>query len=167
MALHDSNVCIAPMSAFEPVIVQSDQERVTVWEFDEGRNHIRCLLSAADTAGRLAFFENRLSPGAVVPAHIHHNEDEYWYMIDDGLDVQIDSERIAIKANTIIAIPAGTEHAVFNTSDTNVRAIFFTTPGGLEEFFEGLNKLLASPESKPEDFAQLNQATGITFTSQD
>ena len=63
------------MSAFEPVVVHSDEARVKVWEFDEGRNHIRCLISAADTAGRLAFFENRLFPGASVPAQIHHYRD--------------------------------------------------------------------------------------------
>ena len=151
------------MSAFEPMIVQSDDERVTVWEFGEGRNHIRCLISAADTAGRLAFFENRLSPGATIPGHIHHHEDEYWYIMDNGLDIQLGAEMIAVKANTLIAIPAGTEHAVFNTGDAQVRAVFFTTPGGLEAFFEGLSKLLDSPESKPEDFTKLFEATGTTF----
>jgi mannose-6-phosphate isomerase-like protein (cupin superfamily) len=151
------------MSAFEPMIVQSDEERVAVWEFGEGRNHIRCLISAADTSGRLAFFENRLSPGAAIPVHIHHHEDEYWYIIDDGLEVQLGAEMVAIKANTLIAIPAGTEHAVFNTGDTQVRAVFFTTPGGLEAFFEGLSKLLESPEAKPADFANLFERTGTTF----
>jgi mannose-6-phosphate isomerase-like protein (cupin superfamily) len=151
------------MSAFEPIIVQSDEERVTVWEFDEGRNHIRCLISAADTAGRLAFFENRLSPGAAIPVHVHYHEDEYWYIIDDGLEIQLRGEMVAIRANTLIAIPAGTEHAVSNKGDTQVRAVFFTTPGGLEAFFEGLSKLLESPESKPADFAKLFETTGTTF----
>jgi mannose-6-phosphate isomerase-like protein (cupin superfamily) len=153
------------MSAFEPMIAHSDEARVTVWEFGEGRNHIRCLISAADTAGRLAFFENRLSPGATIPAHIHHHEDEYWYVIDDGLEVRLGAEMVVVKANTLIAIPAGTEHAVFNKGNAQVRAVFFTTPGGLEAFFEGLSKLLGSPESRPEDFAKLSETTGTTFTN--
>jgi mannose-6-phosphate isomerase-like protein (cupin superfamily) len=153
------------MSAFEPVVVQSEQDRVTVWEFDVGRNHVRCLLSAADTAGRLAFFENQLKPGATVPAHIHHNEDEYWYMLNDGLDVQIGDKTVAVAANSVIAIPSGVEHAVFNTSGSEVRALFFTTPAGLEEFFEGLSRLLASPDSNHEAIAGLMKEKGITFTT--
>jgi len=150
------------MSAFEPIVVQSDDEKVNVWEFGK-ENHIRCLISAADTAGRLAFFENRLSPGATIPVHIHHHEDEYWYFMDDGLEVQLGTEKLTIKANTLIAIPAGTEHAVFNRGNALVRAVFFTTPGGLETFFEGLSKLLQSPESKPADFTKLFETTGTTF----
>jgi hypothetical protein len=38
------------MSAFEPIIVQSDDPSVRVWEFGK-ENHIRCLASASDTAG--------------------------------------------------------------------------------------------------------------------
>jgi hypothetical protein len=79
--------------------------------------------------------------------------------------VQLGDEKVGVEANTLVAIPAGTEHAVFNPGDAEVRAVFFTTPGGLEEFFAGLSRLLASAESKPEDFAQLFQATGIGFTS--
>jgi mannose-6-phosphate isomerase-like protein (cupin superfamily) len=153
------------MSAFAPVIVTSGQDRVAVWEFDEGRNHIRCLLAAADTAGRLAFFENRLSPGAIVPAHIHHNEDEYWYFPEGGLRVQLGDKTVDVDANTLVAIPAGTEHAISNIGNAPVLALFFTTPGGLEEFFDGLSRLMASSESSPDQFAQLFEAKGITFTN--
>jgi len=152
------------MSAFEPKAVQSDEEKVTVWEFGK-ENHIRCLIRAEDTSGRLAFFENRLSPGAKIPVHTHHREDEYWYIMDDGLEVQLGPERLIVKANTLIAIPAGTEHAVFHTGHALVRAVFFTTPGGLETFFQGLSKLLQSPESTPADFTKLYDATGTTFIS--
>ena len=150
------------MSAFEPIVVQSDDEKVTVWEFGK-ENHIRCLISAADTSGQLAFFENRLFPGAKIPVHIHQHEDEYWYIMDDGLEIQLGTERLIIKANTLLAIPAGTEHAVFHTGNALVRAVFFTTPGGPETFFEGLSKLLQAPERGPADFTKLFETTGTTF----
>lgn len=152
------------MSAHEPWVVQSDQERVAVWDLDEGANHIRCLAGSADTGGQLAFFENRLAPGAVVPPHIHEKDDEYWYMLDAGLEVQLGSEAVAIEANSLVGIPAGTEHAVSNVGDRPVRALFFTMPGGLEEFFEGISRLLASPESEPGDFARLFESTGTRLT---
>ena len=150
------------MSAFEPIVVQSDDRVVKVWEFGE-ENHIRCLASAADTAGRLSFFENRLFPGAAIPLHIHHHEDEYWYIIDDGLELRLGDQMITVRARTLIAIPAGTEHAVFNTGDAQARAVFFTTPGGLEAFFEGASNLLGSSGSTPADFTELCEATGTTI----
>jgi mannose-6-phosphate isomerase-like protein (cupin superfamily) len=152
------------MSAFEPIIVQSDDRSVKVWEFGED-NHIRCLASAVDTAGRLSFFENRLSPGAAIPLHVHHHEDEYWYVFDDGLKLRLGTKMINVKAKTLIAIPAGTEHAVFNTGPKVAGAVYFTTPGGLEAFFEGVSNLLGSLESEPADFIKLYKATGTTIIS--
>jgi cupin superfamily acireductone dioxygenase involved in methionine salvage len=70
---------------------------------------------------------------------------------------------ITVRNRTLIAIPAGTEHAVFNTGDAQVRAVFFTTPGGLEAFFEGASNLLGSPEGAPAEFTKLYEATGTTF----
>lgn len=151
------------MSAFEPIVVFSGSESARSWEFENGANLVRCLLAADQTAGRLSFFESVLAPGTRVLAHTHREEDEYWYMLDDGIRVRMGDSLIEISAGTVVAIPAGTLHEVTNASDAPVRSVIFTTPGGLEHFFAGLDGLLRSSDSKPGDFAELFASTGTSF----
>ncbi len=151
------------MSAFAPVIVHSDDGSVVVWDFAEGRNHIRLLLGADETAGRLSFFESVLARGQSVSAHTHANEDEYWYFVDDGMEVALDGTPVAARANTLVAIPAGTLHAVRNPTSAPIRSVFFTTPGGLEAFFAGLAELVAAGGGTAEERARLFESTGTSF----
>ncbi len=150
------------MSAFEPRVVSSDDPGVTVWDFMDGENHVRQLMGADQTAGRLSFFESVLAPGVVITAHIHREVDEYWYMLDGGIEVLLGGRQIPVAAGSIVAIPAGTLHELRNAADTSVRSIFFAIPGGLEDFFAGTSDLLASG-AKPADFAALFERTGTVF----
>ncbi len=151
------------MSAFSPLIVHAGDRGVVVWDFAEGRNHIRRLLGAEQTAGRLSFFESRLAPRTAVAAHTHANEDEYWYFLADGMEVSLGAEVVVARAHTLVAIPAGTEHAVRNAGDTDAGSVFFTTPGGLENFFAGLAELVAAGGGTPEERARFFESTGTTF----
>ncbi len=150
------------MSAFEPRVVNTDDEDVTVWDFANGDNHIRRLLGSDHTAGRLSFFESVLAPGFVVKAHVHRDEDEYWYMLDPGIEVQLGTHRRPIAPGSIVAIPAGTIHEVANIGTEKARSLFFTMPGGLEDFFTGLADL-ARAKAPPEQFAALFERTGTSF----
>ncbi len=150
------------MSAFEPLVVHTNDPEVTVWDFANGDNHARKLLGADQTSGRVSFFESVLAPGFVVSAHIHRDEDEYWYMLDSGIEVRLNDRKIPIACGTVVAIPAGTIHELTNASHAKVRSIIFTNPGGLELFFAGLADLLKSG-AQPSDFAALFERTGTTF----
>ena len=150
------------MNAFEPRVVHTNDPDVTVWDFANGDNHARRLLGADQTAGRVSFFESVLAPGFVVNAHIHRDEDEYWYMLDSGIEVRLGDRRIPVAGGTVVAIPAGTLHEVTNSSASKVRSIFFTSPGGLEHFFTGLDDF-ARRGASPAEFAQLFERTGTTF----
>ena len=151
------------MSAFAPVIVGSDDQSVAVWDFVEGQNHIRCLLGAAQTAGRLSFFEHRLAPNQTITAHVHKDVDEFWYFLDDGMVVRLDDRLIETKARTLVAIPAGTLHEVRNGGTSVIQSVFFTTPGGLEHFFAGMAALIATSDPRPEDFARLFEESGTSL----
>ena len=155
------------MSAYPPVIVHSAQPSLRAWSFSTGANQVRCLLESSQTAGKLSFFESVLSPGVIVTAHVHDSEDEYWYMLDAGLEVRLGSEKARIEPSTVVAIPAGTLHELVNTGDTEVRSLFFTTPGGLEDFFAGIDGLNRSSESTSADFARLFESTGTRFPAAD
>ncbi|MGE0599229.1 MAG: cupin domain-containing protein [Dehalococcoidia bacterium] len=150
------------MSDYVPRVVNTNDSNVTAWDFANGDNHIRQLLGADQTAGRISFFESILKPGFVVGAHSHRAEDEYWYMLDSGLQVRLDDQVIPIAAGTIVAIPAGTLHEVSNVGQESVRSIFFATPGGLENFFGGLAEI-GRTGGGPSDVAALFERTGTLF----
>lgn len=150
------------MSAFEPRVVNTNDPDATAWDFFNGDNHVKKLLGADQTAGRLSFFESVLAPGFVVSAHVHRDEDEYWYMLDSGIEVRLGDRRIPVAAGSIVSIPAGTLHEVTNAGSSKVRSIFFTMPGGLEEFFAGLDEL-ARRGAGPLEFGALFERTGTSF----
>ena len=150
------------MTAFEPIVVNSGDQSVVVWDFADGGNHIRCLLGAKETAGRLSFFEHRLAPDQAIAAHVHEDQDEFWYFLDDGMVVSLGGQTITTRACSLVAIPAGTVHEVRNGGQEPVKSIFFTTPGGLEQFFAAVAALVASGTARPEDFARAFSESGTS-----
>lgn len=91
-------------------------------------------LTSAQTAGRFSLVETVLPPQVPVPAHLHTEQDELFYVLAGELTFRIDGREMRAPEGTTVFVPRGTPHAFATSSSAPARYLFLHTPGGLDEF---------------------------------
>ena len=86
------------------------------------------------TCGRFSQLEFDDPRGTAPPLHIHHGEDETFYVVSGSVTVLVGDERIEADAGDFVFAPRGTPHAYVVTSE-RARMLVTFSPGGVEEFF--------------------------------
>ncbi len=89
----------------------------------------------ADTNGALVLFEGTVSPQLGPPPHIHHREDEFYYVLEGELEILDGDRTFMASAGSFVHIPRGTLHRFKNMGATPARMLTFFTPAGMENFF--------------------------------
>lgn len=112
-------------------------------------NVIDVKVSGKDTDGGLATFEQTgLSPGRGTPLHIHHFQDEIFYVLEGEYHFQVGADRHQLKGGDSIFLPRKIPHAWTQVSD-NVKMTVIVQPAGkLEEFFLTMAALKEEPSKE-------------------
>lgn len=119
--------------------------------------------TSAETAGTLFIYETVSPPGLLVPPHIHANEDEFCYVLEGALDVQVGDEVTRLKAGDVAFLPRNIPHGLTNPGPGVNKLLFVATPGGLENLFREAAALSSGGALDMEKFAQLGAEHGLTF----
>jgi len=90
--------------------------------------------SGTETGGSLAQVEMNDPRGAATPLHVHHNEDETFYVVEGEVTMLVDGERIDLSAGDYAFAARGEAHA-YIVSSKRARMLVTFTPAGLEELF--------------------------------
>ncbi|MCR9129611.1 MAG: cupin domain-containing protein [Alphaproteobacteria bacterium] len=128
----------------------------------------RHVVPAAATASGLSVYEIALEPRSPgTPPHIHANEDEFLYVIEGEVSVQIEDEAHQVSEGAMVIKPRGQLHAFWNGSDAPARLLLTVSgEGDFEAFFDGV-ETAATEMDNPEPFearmAALAEASGITI----
>ena len=64
----------------------------------------------------------------IAPLHVHHDDDEAWYVLEGLLGFVRGDERIEASAGTAIAVPRGTPHTYWNAHAEPSRYLIVMTP---------------------------------------
>ena len=71
------------------------------------------------------------------PRHLHHNEDEWFYVLEGEYLVEVGTQLHTLKAGDSILGPRGVSHAFAYIGDTSGRLLITYAPAGkMEEFFD-------------------------------
>jgi quercetin dioxygenase-like cupin family protein len=95
--------------------------------------------SAATTNGRVAVTENLAPRGAGSPLHVHHNEDEWFYVIEGELTFWVGGEVITAPAGSFVYGPRNIPHTFTVTSD-QARFLLVVEPAGFEGFVRAIGQ---------------------------
>src|SRR5918998_1119939 len=87
---------------------------------------------------------NLLALGA--PLHTHRHEDEYSYVLEGRIGVQLGDEVLEAGPGELVFKPRGVPHAFWNAGDEPARLLELISPAGFENYFRDLAPLLAAPE---------------------
>lgn len=82
-----------------------------------------------------SIFETVLSPQSGPPRHIHHREDETFYVVSGDVDFWLEGEIIKRGPGQALFAPRGREHTFRVVGNAPARMLTILTPGGFEDFF--------------------------------
>lgn len=118
----------------------SDVERVpvvlgpgdgeSVWSLG-GRFTVK--LDGSLAGGRVSLIEALATRATEPPVHIHHREDEAWYILDGGMTFFVGDEAHPAVAGSFIYAPMGRPHT-FTVDVEPTRVLVLATPAGFEHF---------------------------------
>ena len=90
--------------------------------------------------------EHPIAPRALAaPMHTHSREDEYSYVIEGSVGVQIGDEVSVAKPGDLVFKPRGVPHAFWNAGDTEARVLEIISPASFAKYFEELGPLMTGP----------------------
>ncbi|MEO7047920.1 MAG: cupin domain-containing protein, partial [Ferruginibacter sp.] len=99
-------------------------------------NILDVKVSGTDTDGDLAIFEQTsLSQGKGTPLHIHHFQDEIFYVIEGMYKFQVGEEKYDLKVGDSIFLPRKVAHAWTQASEKGKMIVTMQPAGKLEIFF--------------------------------
>jgi mannose-6-phosphate isomerase-like protein (cupin superfamily) len=66
-------------------------------------------------------------PRLIAPLHLHHSDDEAWYVLEGTLRVQVGEDVIEAHAGSGVFVPKGTPHTYWNPEPGPVRYLLIMT----------------------------------------
>jgi quercetin dioxygenase-like cupin family protein len=88
--------------------------------------------TAADTGGQLTLIDVTDPPGIEAPLHVHHREDEAFWVLEGDVAFEVGGRTIEAGAGDFVFGPRDVPHR-YKVGDAGSRMLFILTPGGFEE----------------------------------
>lgn len=99
------------------------------------RNHMRLKATAETTRGGFGLVESLLGPGQSPPLHIHHREDESFYVLEGRLTLRCGDQTFQGGPGSFFFLPRDVPHTFVVEGNEPARMLTIMTPGGGERFF--------------------------------
>jgi mannose-6-phosphate isomerase-like protein (cupin superfamily) len=137
----------------------SGDGRAYMMKADEGQavwfaGALMILKAAGDrTQGRFAFLDQRVAGNYAVPQHVHHAEDEAWYVLEGEVTFYCGDETFTTGPGAWVFLPKDVPHA-FRVGPAGGRLLTFSAPADFANFVMAAGKpaprLTAPPPEPPE-----------------
>lgn len=117
-----------------------------LWVTDELMTFIA---TGEDTGGAYSLTDSTVRPQGGPPPHVHHREDEAFWVLEGELEVCVGENRFEAVAGSFVHLPKGVLHSYENVGSGPARFLTLMVPAGLEKFFEEVGKPGTDPSSPP------------------
>jgi quercetin dioxygenase-like cupin family protein len=112
-------------------------------------NILDVKVSGSDTDGALAIFEQTsITQGKGTPLHLHHSQDEIFYVIEGSYYFRVGDEKLNLTKGDSIFLPRKIPHAWTQVSATGKMTVVVQPAGKLEDFFVTMANLDHEPSPK-------------------
>ena len=125
-------------------------------------NHMTIKATASSTGGEFGLVESLIAPGFSPPLHVHHREDESFWVLEGELSMRCGDRTFRASAGSFVFLPRDVPHTFVVEGGRPARILTLLTPGGGEGVFvEG--GLPAEhngfPPAAPPDIERLKRVT--------
>ena len=128
----------------QPVAVPAEEGEARWW--GDGLAVIKA--TAADTDGQMTILEITEPPDKRAPLHVHHTEDEGFWILDGGATFEVGDQTIEARAGDYLLGPRHIPHR-YTTGPDGCRMLFLFTPGGFEGLLRALSRQAESRTLPP------------------
>jgi quercetin dioxygenase-like cupin family protein len=142
---------MTPQTGTEPVAVASGAGEARWWF--AALAVIKA--TAADTAGQMTIVEVTEPPGAEAPLHVHHREDEAFWILEGEVTLEVGGTTIEARAGDYAWGPRDVPHR-YTVGPNGCRMLFICVPGGFEDLVMAMSEparartLPPPPEGEPD-----------------
>ena len=105
--------------------------------------------TAADTGGQLTVVDVTDPPGEA-PLHVHHREDEAFWVLDGEVTFEVGGKTIEASAGDLVFGPRGVPHR-YKVEGAGSRMLFILAPGGFENLVRATSDPARSRTLPPPD----------------
>ncbi len=115
------------------------------------------------TGGRLSLVEHIAPAGLASPWHVHHTEDESFYVIEGNLTIIVGDQRLSLHPGGYGFGPRDIPHAFRVEGEQPAHILLLTTSGDFANFMLEASEpatALTLPEPREPDFAKLAALAG-------
>ena len=123
------------VQALKPMAVRSDEGEARWWF--GALAEIKA--TAADTGGQMTIVEVTEHPGAEAPLHVHHRDDEGFWILEGDVTFEVGDETIEASAGDYVFGPRDIPHR-FTVGDRGCRMLFIMVPGGFEDLIRATSE---------------------------
>jgi mannose-6-phosphate isomerase-like protein (cupin superfamily) len=101
-----------------------------------------CKVSAKDTDGDLCIYDTVRQEKGGPALHLHHNQDEWFYIIKGEFNVKVGDDMFNLKPGDSAFAPRTIPHAFAKISEgVGQMLVLFQPAGSMEDFFNQMSKL--------------------------
>jgi quercetin dioxygenase-like cupin family protein len=98
-------------------------------------------ITGEDTDGAYTIIHTVSPPQGGPPLHIHHREDEAFYVLEGEFEIQCGENKIQAVPGSFVFAPREIPHSFRNINSGPSKVLILATPAGIEKFFEELSEL--------------------------
>jgi quercetin dioxygenase-like cupin family protein len=136
------------MTGSPRVVLSPDEGEMVVM----GGLGVRFMIGGEQSGDNFALVEHPIEPRALAaPIHTHQHEDEYTFILEGEIGVQVGEEALVGRPGDLIFKPRGVPHAFWNAGDVPARALEIISPAGFERYFAEIAALLPPANPGPLD----------------
>jgi mannose-6-phosphate isomerase-like protein (cupin superfamily) len=84
-------------------------------------------------------------PRFIAPLHLHHSDDEAWYVLEGALCVRVGDKDVEAREGSAVLVPRGTPHTYWNPGPGLLRYLLVMTP----RIYELIQEIHATKERTP------------------
>lgn len=101
----------------------------------------RILADGDATDARLGLIDMiEVPPGHMPPLHVHHAEDEGFYLLEGEVTLYLPGEQIDCRPGDFVLAPRGVPHA-YRVGESPARWLVISSPAGFESFVSAVSRL--------------------------
>ncbi len=148
------------IDAVGPVYAGDDrhqQPNLKIW----GRIPLATKVSTADTGGLFYSFEHRDMPKGGPPRHVHHEQEEWFYVIQGRFIFEVGEDRYELHPGDSLFAPRGIPHAWACAGDEPGTLLTTLSPAGTFETFI-LETTRHAQLPAPDEVARAFEAHGMS-----
>jgi quercetin dioxygenase-like cupin family protein len=122
-------------------------------------------VASDEVGGRYCVLEIQSPPGSGTPMHVHHREDENFYVLEGEFSVHVGGHAHRAAAGSFVFAPREIPHRYENIGQTTGRLLVIAEPGGIDRMFEEFQSAVVAGHPDMDKIGEICRRYEVEFVT--